>query len=200
MLADVQGERVGTQVQYRLARLAVGVGTTIGGNDTICSPETRKRLGANLGLMERVVLDKAQEKLPDTQLVAYSKTMAVVDSPALMLRGGRHRQVVLRYALLVDPATGRLETFLWLIDQDESGNYAAAPAGEIEWLPPSKLEDCILNVDAREFNALGMPTETAFAITNIPQGKKKLAFPETLKATAASRACRRPWPKRSKEA
>jgi hypothetical protein len=101
-----------------------------------------------------------------------------------MLRGDRHRPVVLRYAVLVEETTGKLDTLLWLLDKDEGGGYAG-PVGPMEWLPPNKIEDCVLHVDSREFT-LGNPTEKAFAMSRLPQGQKQIDFPASMRAAAAS--------------
>jgi hypothetical protein len=182
IVARVQPDRGTGRPPYHLSGLAVGLGTKVNGKDIILSPETQKRLGANLGLLARLVLSTAQERLHDVHVVARSDTLALVDAPALMLRDGRHRPVMLRYALLVEAATGNLETLLWLIDLDAKGGYLGA-SGPIEWLPPNKHEDCVLHVDAKEF-VLGTPTEKAFAMYRMPRGRKQLALPDDLKAAA----------------
>lgn len=182
IIADVRSEGNGAAARHRLAKLAIGLGTRINNQDVIISPEKQQALGANLTFLGRVVLNKAQEKLQEVQLVARSDTMALIDAPGLLQRDGKHQPVVLRYALLVDAATGRLETLLWVIDRDERGGYRGV-AGPAEWLPPSKLEDCVLHVDAREFS-LGLPTENAFAMNRVPQGTKQVPLPDEVKPVA----------------
>jgi hypothetical protein len=168
--------------RHRLAAVAVGLGTRVDGKDMIVSPEKQKELGANLGLLERLVLSKAQEKLAEVQVVVRSDTLALIDAPGLLQRDGKHQPVVLRYAVLVDPATGKLETLLWAIDRDERGGYAGV-AGPVEWLPPNKMEDCVLHVAAHEFSLLG-PSENAFAMNRVPQGQKQLTLTAELKPLA----------------
>jgi hypothetical protein len=180
ILANVQAEKPG---RHRLTAVAVGLGTKVNGQDIIVSPEKQKELGANLGFLERMVLSRAQEKLRDVQVVARSNTMALIDCPNLLQRDGKHRPVVLRYAVLVDAASGRLDTLLWVIDRDERGGYVGV-SGAMEWLPPNKMEDCVLHVDASEFS-LGVPSENAFALDRIPQGQKQLAVTDDLKLLAA---------------
>jgi hypothetical protein len=179
LVADVRVEGPG----HRLERIAAGMGTRIGDADVIVTPETQARLGADFGFVARIVLSKAQERLGEIAVVARAPTFALFDAPGLMLRRERHRPVVLRYAVLVEETTGMLDTLLWLLDKDEDGNYVG-PAGPMEWLPPNKIEDCVLHVDSREF-ALGNPTEKAFAISRLPQGRKQVAFPASLREVAA---------------
>jgi hypothetical protein len=148
----------------------------------ILSPERQRALGADLGFLERAVLSRAHEKLRDVQVVARSDTLTLIDAPNWLQRDGKHVSVILRYAVLVDPDTGKLDTLLWVIDRDEQGGYRGA-AGPMEWLPPNKQEDCVLHVDAKEFS-LGVPSERAFALNRIPQGRKQVALPDSLKVLA----------------
>jgi hypothetical protein len=182
ILADVRQDQA-TRGRYRLARLGVGMGANLGGHDMIISPETQHRLGANLGFLGRRVLSEAQDKLRGVVLVARSNTMGILDAPSVMIRGDRHRHVTLRYALLVDADNGRLDTLLWVIDKDPRGAYTGV-GSDIEWLPANKLEDCVLHVDTSEFNALGIPSDLAFAMNRLPQGQKQVPLPEDLKALA----------------
>jgi hypothetical protein len=182
IVANVRVEKAGNSARHRLAGLAVGLGTRVNGKDVVLSPEKQQALGANLSFLGRVVLSKAQDKLQEVQLIARSDTMALVDAPGLLQRDGRHRPVVLRYAVLVDAATGGLETLLWVIERDERGGYKGT-TGPAEWLPPNKLEDCVLHVDANEFS-LGVPSENAFAMNRIPQGQKQVPLPDDVKAIA----------------
>jgi hypothetical protein len=184
-VANVRGEQVGGQVQYRLEHVAVGLGTNIKGRDTIISPETQQRLGANLSLLARVVFDKTYQMQQDVMVAVSSNTLAVVDTPAVMLRGNKHRPVILRYTLLVDPKTGHLDTVLWLIDKDDQGRYVG-PSSPIEWLPENKVQEVVLHVDGNEFT-LGVPSENAFAASTLPQGKKQIIFPDDLKPIAGQR-------------
>ncbi len=177
LVANVRADRQ----RYRLDRVAVGMGTRIGEQDVIITPQTQRQLGADLGFVARIVLSKAQERLAEIKVVARSPAFALFDGPNLMLRGDRHRPVVLRYAVLVEETTGKLDTLLWLLDKEE-GRYAG-PVGPMEWLPPNKIEDCVLHVDSREF-ALGNPTEKAFALLRLPQGQKQLAFPDSIREIA----------------
>jgi hypothetical protein len=177
VVADVKEDKG----RHHLERVAVGMGTRIGDEDVIVTPDTQKGLGADLGFVARIVLSTAQERLQDVKLVARAPAFALIDAPGLMLRQDRHRPVVLRYAVLVEESTGRLDTLLWLLDRD--GGQYSGPAGPMEWLPPSKIEDCVLHVDRREFT-LGNPTEKAFAVNRLPRGQKQIAFPEPVRGIA----------------
>ncbi len=179
LAADVRADRD----RYRLERVAVGMGTRIGEEDVIVTPQTQRQLGADLGFVAGIVLSTAHDRLGEIKIVARAPAFALFDAPNLMLRGDRHRPVVLRYAVLVEETTGKLDTLLWLLDKDDSGGHAG-PVGPMEWLPPNKIEDCVLHVDGREFT-LGNPTEKAFAMSRLPQGQKQIDFPASIRAAAA---------------
>jgi hypothetical protein len=180
IVADVQSDKNGSDgKRYKLAKVAVGMGTRISQKDTVITPDTQQKLGAGLGLLARVVLRKAQEKLNDIVVVARSATFLLFDSPSYMAVENTHRPIVLRYAVFVDEKTGRLNTLVWPLGHEQDGKYTD-PIGAIQWLPPNLTGDCILHVDGNEFS-LGQPTEKAFAITSPPKGQKEIKIGEDLK-------------------
>jgi hypothetical protein len=182
-VANAKAEKVGNETQYRLNRVAVGLGTRINGKDVILSPDTQARLGADLRLLARVVLDRTYEMQKEVIIVVNSYTLAVVDTPAIMLRGTQHRDVVIRYILLLDPKKGSLDVLCWLIDKDNQGRYTGA-SGPIEWLPRNMVQDVNLHVDGNEFGPLGVPTDRAFATARLPKGEQQIPLPDDLKTTA----------------
>jgi hypothetical protein len=172
-----------SQDRYRLDGVAIGVGTRVGEHDLILTPDTQERLGGDLGFLARIVLSRACERLADVRTVARSPAMIVFDAPNRMLRNGRHRPVVLRYAVLVTETTGRLDTLVWLLDRGEDGGLSR-PVGPAQWLPPGKVDEAVLHVDAREFT-LGNPNESSFALVRLPQGRRSIDFPDPLRDLAA---------------
>jgi len=184
IVADVKPAKDGSDGKhYKLAKVAVGLGTRIGDKDTVITPDTQKRLGAGIGLLARVVLRTAQEKLSDITVVARSATFQVFDSPSLMVVDGKHKPIVLRYAVLVEERGGRLNTLVWALGREEDGKYSA-PLGAIQWLAPNLTGDCVLHIDGNEFS-LGQPTEKAFAITAPPKGQKEIKVGDDLKPLVA---------------
>lgn len=170
--------------RYRFADVGVGFGTPIEGRPTIISPDTEAELGANLSFFARQVLSTCFEEQKAGRIVCHSDTMALVDTRVVLNRNGEHRWCVFRHALLVDPRNGALATLVWPIDIDDRGHYEGA-AGPIQWLPPNKIEDAVLQVDTAEFT-LGVPSKKAFAVANVPKGERQLEFPEGV-AKLASR-------------
>ena len=180
ILADVKPNKDGSDGKpYKLAKVAVGLGVHSGDKDIVVTPDTQKRLGANLGLLARVVLRTAQEKLSDITIVARSATFLVFDSPSLMVVDGKHDPIVLRYAILVEEQSGRLHTLVWALGRADGGKYSG-PLGALECLAPNLTGDCVLHVDGNEFS-LGQPTEKAFAITAPPKGQKEIKVGDDLK-------------------
>lgn len=181
IVADVKTDKADSGgKRYKLAKVAVGLGTRVRSNDTVLTPETQKKLGADLGLLARVVLRTAQEKLGEIVVVARSNTLMIFDSPSLMLVEGKHKPVALRYAVLVEERTGRLNTLVWALGREEDGKYSG-PLGAIQWLPPNLTGDCMLHVDGSEFS-LGQPTEKAFAMTSPPRGQKEIKVGDDLRS------------------
>ncbi len=184
ILADVQPDKNdGVGKGYKLAKVAVGLGTRIGDQDVVITPDTQNRLGANLGLLARVVLRKSQAKLDEIVVVARAATFLVFDSPSFLVVDDKHKPIVLRYGILVEERTGRLDTLVWAVGRDADGKYGDS-IGPIQWLPANLTGDCILHVDGNEFS-LGQPTEQAFAITSVPKGQKDITIGDDLKPLAA---------------
>jgi hypothetical protein len=184
IVADVKADKAGSGgKRYKLAKVAVGVGTRIGDKDIVLTPDTQKRLGADLGVFARIVLRTAQEKLGEITMVARSATLMVFDSPSFMVVEDKHKPIVLRYVVLVEERTGRLNTLVWALGREADGKYSD-PIGAIQWLPPNLTGDCILHVDGNEFS-LGQPTEKAFAITAPPKGQKEIKVSDDLKPLLA---------------
>lgn len=184
IVADVKSEiHESKGKRYKLAKVAVGLGKRIGGKDTVITPDTQRQLGADLGLLARVVLRKSQEKLGETAVVARSATFLVFDSPSFLVVDNKHKSIVLRYAILVEEKSGRLDALVWPVARDADGKYGET-LGAIQWLPPSLADDCVLHIDGDEFS-LGQPTEKAFAMTEPPKGRKEIPIGDDLKPLAA---------------
>ncbi len=184
MLARVSPPDGRKNAGYRLDEVAIAMGTRIGSADVVITPETQKRLGANLGLLPRIALERGYERFKTVTVAARTSTMAVIDGPAMMLRDGKHRPVVLRYIVLVHPQTGDLETLLWAISQDDQGAYEGMISA-CEWLAPNQVEERLLHVDATEF-AFGLITENAMAIVHLCKGRMQIAFPPDVKRVAGA--------------
>ena len=184
MLAKVEGERkAGGFPRFHLAKVAVGVGTTVNGQEMVLTKATEAQLGADLGFIDRRVLAGGEDQLKKMSAVARSPSMAILDTPSFMFRKQKHIRVVIRYALLLDPATGRLTVLAWALEEDRKAG--AAPLGPIELLPENLVHRCPLHVDTNEY-VLGFPTKRSFAMYTPPPGRKKIDPPEQTRRLAAA--------------
>lgn len=185
MLADVRAAQNRSFPEpYYLDKVAVGLATNVNGQDMVVSSSTQAKLGANLGMLARMVLSGAEKQLEEMLCVVRGRTFAVLDAPTVMTWQQKHRAVVLRYVVLVEPRTGRLETLVWLLVRDDRG-ACAGPSSPLQQLAPGKIDDCQLHVDANEFT-LGIPSSLAFGLVQIPAGRRSWACPTSLAPLAAA--------------
>lgn len=166
---------------YDLKTVATGFAVNIKGKDTVI--DSKHRMGANLGLLGGSVLD-ANEKgfAKDARQIVQTPTMRVIDIRGLMARDGKHVSMVLRYAILVDPKTGKVSMFHWLLADAEEG-YELAD-NDMQLLPNGFREKYTLSVKLDRFNAFGIPQPDAFARRRLSQGKA-VEFTPALRKVAA---------------
>jgi hypothetical protein len=177
LVAKVAPVGMNGQRRYRLEEVATGFSTVIRGRgDTVLSPDTERKLGANLSFFGRMVLAKCYQEQQKSRYVVRSDTMAIVDTPAVLLRDKQHRRTIIRYAMLVSERSGRLDSLVWMVDLDAQGAYTSA-AGDIHWLAPNMMLDGVMHVDASQFT-LGIPSDTAFACVRAPYGERSAPIPE----------------------
>lgn len=175
---------------FVLDKVAIGFSTKIEGVNTVVTSKTEGKLGGNLGMIGRSVLDGNIESLEKVKQVARNKTSMVIDAPAIMLRDGEHKEMVVRYFIWVSPNNGQLGTVTWLLDEDPSSGataekYAIAD-DTIQYLPPNFKEERKMNVKAEKFNLFGVPAKDAFALVQLPQGRA-YSYTSDLKEVACLR-------------
>ena len=137
------------------------------GRDVVVEPGWDARVGVDLGMMDRMVLDAAEGELRRGRITASTPTFALYRAPAAMAVGDEHHDVEVFYAFLVDQENGELKTFVWAIDTTLSN--PPAPRQVVE-LPPSLVYDCPLDVEAKRL--LGtVPVSWSFAMTELPPGR-----------------------------
>ena len=158
-------KKVGSK--YRLDTLARGFAVTITGKETVI--DSKNTRGARLGLFgNRILIENEKHFEADVRQIARTPTMVMFDAQAVMRQGEKHVKMVNRHAILVDPATGKVSTFVWLLSKAD-GEYAFADKA-MQLLPENMREARMLSVDGDKF-VLGIPTAEAFALWRIPQGK-----------------------------
>ncbi len=169
VLANVRAEGKGDteEKRYFLEHVAIGMATNVQGRSLIVTSD--QTFGADVGFIGRAVMRENERILSsDMRQVARTRTMHVFDANAIMLRDGRHRQMVIRHVILVAPQTGQLTAFVWLLGRDSTDQYTLAD-NAIQMLPPEMHEDRVLSVDSRKFT-FGIPAADAFALARLPQG------------------------------
>ena len=166
--------------KYRLDTLARGFAVDIGGKETVI--DSKKTMGARLGLFgNRILTENESHFQADVRQVARTPTMVMFDAQAMMRQGTEHVKMVNRHAILVDPNTGKVSTFVWLLSKSDDG-YALADKA-MQLLPENMQEARMLSVKSDKF-VLGIPTAEAFALWRIPQGKPITYGPQLQKVAA----------------
>ncbi len=166
VLADVR-ERSGGQGGFQLRRVGAGLSLLHDGAEIVVNSASLKKLGVELGTLDGLVLARAERALGRGRFIAETPTFAVYESPVEFADdGGKHRSILLRYAIVVDPETGKLRTACWSID--ESPTRREAPA-TLRLLPDSLVFECGIHVAARK--AVGVSYAWGFAMTELPTGK-----------------------------
>jgi hypothetical protein len=178
VLADVGG----TPGRYRLNNVARGFAVEIKGRDTIVDGD--KTFGADLGMFGKRILTENEAHVDaDVLQVVRGETFFVFDAQAVMRRGNDHVNMVMRHALVVVPETGKLGTFVWLLDK--SGPEYKPAERAVQLLPDNMREPRYLSVKRDKFT-LGIPTADAFALQRVPQGRP-IAYTPELAAAASPR-------------
>lgn len=171
MLANVNRNAEG---KYELDQVAIGFSMPIDGQNTVVTSETQNELGGGLSLIGRGVLQSNVQSLSQVQQMVRTRNSIVIDAPAVFMRAGKHREMVVRHYIWVFPANGNVGTLVWLLDPAS----VAAPEptqmkiaeSTIRLLPPSLREDRVMDVDADKFNVFGIPAKDAFATVALPPG------------------------------
>ncbi len=178
ILANVGQRGTGKDATFYLDKVARGFATAIDGKETVIS--SAKTLGATMGLFGRTILEENENILDnDVRQVVRTDTMMIFDGKCVMLYNGEHENMIMRHAVLVDPRSGQLYTFIWLLTK---GYDAAEPA--MQALPNGMIEPRLLSVKRDKFT-FGIPSKDAFALRQLPQGKAVPYTPELRQA-----ACR----------
>ena len=167
--ADVARDSSGAATSFWLKRVGAGLGTQVKGKPTIVSSRTHRALGADLGLLRATVLSQSEKQLNLTMRVARTPTMVVFDAPGYYAEKDRHVPIALRYHVLVDAATGQLNTVTWLLKIFTKPPRYEFVEGTVRLLKPSVVEESVLHVDANEF-IVGVPKPSAFALSSLPPG------------------------------
>lgn len=151
---------------YRFKGVARGFAMTIRDKEVIVDP--KNTFGADLGAFGRRILDENEQHIDkDLRTVARTPNLFLFDAQAMMRQGTDHVRMVLRHAVVLDPATDKVSTFVWLLAR-ESDRYAIAEK-EFRLIPEGFREERFLSVKRDRFT-FGIPSADAFALMRTPQG------------------------------
>ena len=178
-LADVRPTDDGS---FRLNTYALGVGAKDDkGTDRVVTADTAGRFGVDTGLLGGTLLEAAAERQKtDSKTLARSPTMAVLDTPVWFnTADGSNQLLRFRYALLVDPKTGKLDVVIWGVDPEGKGRGADT----VGLVAPATIDPAELIPDKDEFT-FGVPSEAGFGVDKLPPHKALPAFPKELAAIA----------------
>jgi hypothetical protein len=165
------GEERG-QVRYRLGTVALGLGTKVGDELVIITPDTAKTHGVELNWITRTILTKGYETQGLATLVLHGPTMGLLDTPVWFRCGASNRLIRYRYALLLDAASGRVDVLLWPLDAEGCGRDPMVAA----LIPPNTIDRAELIPDMRAFNLLGVPSDAAFGVDRLPAHSLEARF------------------------
>jgi hypothetical protein len=177
--ADVQPERRDGKTLYKLRAVGLGLGTASGGRDIVITPETASDHGIELDWITREILTRGYKTLRLAVVVVHGPAFGLVDTPVWYRCGAHHRLIRFRYALVVDAASGRLDVLAWLLDPEGDCADGAAVV-----LAPDTIDEAELLTDPTEFNAIGIPSDAAFAVDGLPPHRARLLLPPDLRPLA----------------
>lgn len=157
------------QLRYRLADVGAAYSMELNDELVIINSDEQRRLGANLGLIQRRLLSTNEEQLATTAVVARTSTLLVFDTPAILVRSDEHQDFVMRHFVWVDSTSGKNSALVWLLRKNGESLSVVAEQ-PMRWVPAGTKELREIHVDKGAF-ILGIPTERAFALEDLPPGK-----------------------------
>lgn len=166
------------QSQYVLEEVAMGWCREIGTASTVISSGTHQQLKAELTAMEAILL--AMQELDCEQnirVIARSAITMFYDVERHFVFDGQHKLATIRHAILVNPRTGSLSAFLWIVSPAEN----LSDGGQaIELLPNDFVTTFELRLKPAEGRILALPAPEDFAIMRLPSGHDQLPIDAAL--------------------
>ncbi|MCO8124270.1 hypothetical protein NHH03_21185 [Stieleria sp. TO1_6] len=158
--------------QYELVEVGVGYGVATNRGTMIVSSDTVAQQTGELGFFARRMLSHNEQQLRSVREVARTKDAVVFDAPSVFSLHGTHRKCLTRHLVALDRSTGQGWLYCWLLlpvsdDTAESHRIVDHPIRATRW---GTQETRSIHVDANEFNFLGVPSELAMALVDLPPG------------------------------
>lgn len=166
LLADTARDETGGS--YRLRRVGVGLCLDVKGKDTVISSSTLKKQGVELSSVDQLVLIRAERALGRSHLAASTPTFALYDTfVELADSSGTHHSIQLRYAIVVDTASGDIQTAYW--QMSEKAEHRENPE-TLTILPPNSVFQCGIHIAAKRVIG-SIASSWGFAMSRLPTGE-----------------------------
>ncbi|MFM8893381.1 MAG: hypothetical protein ACKOTB_17510 [Planctomycetia bacterium] len=186
VLATVRpAARADGRPRHDLLEIGAGYAVSVAGRLTVVDTEAPPA-DAGVDFLGRQILSQNGKALTGLSRVGGSDTVQVFDAESLLFRDGHHEDFLMRHFVWADPATGQCSACVWLLAKREDGGLAVVDEPP-RWVPAGTREDRGIHVDENEF-LLGVPTKRAFALVDLPPGRR-LEWTPALKALAATATC-----------
>lgn len=181
--ADVTREDVTGKPAYKFRAIGLGLGSrNKSGEDVVVTPETAERFGVPMGFINKEILTRGYATQDKAVEILHGHSFALLDTPVWYRIGEHSKLCRYRYGLLVDTATGRLDSLTWRLNPDGSlGDDALAV-----WLNPNTIDVAELVPDADEM-VNGIPkfnSDALFAVAGLPKGRETFPLPPEVRALA----------------
>lgn len=185
VLATVRPASRAGGLRHELLELGAGYAVPVAGRLTVVDTEGPPA-DAGVDFLGRQILSQNGKALTGLSRVGGSDTVQVFDAESLLVRDGHHEDFLMRHFVWADPATGQCSACVWLLAKREDGSLAVVDEPP-RWVPAGTREDRGIHVDENEF-LLGVPTKRAFALVDLPPGRR-LEWTPALKSLAAAATC-----------
>jgi hypothetical protein len=168
IVADVEHSAGGGGSSFRLARVGVGLCAPAedGGGDVVITASSVQGTRGPWTTKQRLILAAIAHESSQIRLAAATPTFALVRSPVTFLVTGSHHKVDMCYAVLVDPASGELQTHVW---PDTTGIGPSSTGGARFRRLVKTVFDLPQDVHATKILG-GLPVSWSFAIRGLPEG------------------------------
>ncbi|TWT77103.1 hypothetical protein Pla123a_25330 [Posidoniimonas polymericola] len=167
--------------RHRLARVGIGHIVRGEGSARIIRPGD-----GGLSFIGSQVLSSGEKELDKIQVIARYDTAVLLESPAVLLRGGVHRAMRVRHFIWTSAAQGGLASVVWAVDDQGPAGPQVVDQQFVQLLSDS-TDDRLLSVDPTQFSFIGAPGPTAFAMARLPAGAQLAASPELLRLATTPR-------------
>ncbi len=171
--ADVVPERQGEHTRYRLRAIGLGLGATVNGRDIVLTVDSAEQLGCSLAWYEKETLSTGYRIQQQARVVVHGPSFALLDTPVTFRCGTKNRMIRYRYALIVDPPTGRLDVLAWRLGDAEG----CSDLSRAVLLHPNTIDEAELIPDP---SAGDIPNEKTFGVDELPPFRLEVPLPPEL--------------------